>query len=98
MQILYSLELEKIKYDILYIKNDDEKKEKTNWCKRWKKSIIDNFNETNEFFIDSGEEIYNRLNKVFIKEDKFNLIAMELYLFKHYFMLSKEDKKIKNIS
>lgn len=95
MQILYSLELEKIKYDILYIKNDDEKKEKTNWCKRWKKSIIDNFNETNEFFIDSGEEIYNRLNKVFIKEDKLNLIAMELYLFKPYFMLSKEDKKIK---
>ena len=94
-QILYSLELEKTKYDILCIKNDDEKKEKINWCNRWKKNILDNLNETEEFFITNGEELYNKLNYAFKKDDKFYFIVMELYLFKPYFMLSKEDKKIK---
>lgn len=94
IQILYSLELEKIKYDILYIKNDDEKKEKINWCNRWKKNILDNLNETEEFLITNGEELYNKLNYAFKNDDKFYLIAMELYLFKPYFMFSEEDEKI----
>ena len=95
MQILYSLELEKIKYDILFIKNDDEKKEKINWCNRWKKNILDNLNETEEFFITNGEELYDKLNCTLNKDDKFYLIAIELYLFKPYFMLLKKKKKIK---
>lgn len=94
IQILYSLELEKIKYDILYIKNDDEKKEKINWCNRWKKNILDNLNETDGFLITSREELYNKLNTVFKEDDKFYLVVMELYLFKPYFMFSKEEEKI----
>lgn len=94
IQILYSLELEKIKYDILYIKNDEEKKEKINWCNRWKKNILDSLNETEKFLITNGKELYNKLNYVFKNDDKFYLIAMELYLFKPYFIFSKEDKKI----
>ncbi len=95
IQILYSLELEKIKYDILYIKNNDEKKEKIKWCNIWKKNILDNLNETEEFLITNREELYNKLNYILKNDDKFYLIAMELYLFKPYFMFSKEDKKIK---
>lgn len=94
IQILYSLELEKIKYDILYIKNDDEKKEKINWCNRWKKDILDKLNETDDFLITSGEELYNKLNTVFKEDDKFYLVVMELYLFKPYFMFSKDEEKI----
>lgn len=95
IQILYSLELEKIKYDILYIKNNDEKKEKMKWCNIWKKNILDNLNETEEFLITNGEELYNKLNYIFKDDDKFYFIVMELYLFKPYFMFSKEDERIK---
>lgn len=93
-KILYSLELEKIKYDILNIKNDDEKKEKINWCNRWKKNILDNLNESEDFLITNGDKLYNTLNNVFRNDDKFYLVAMELYLFKPYYMLSKDEEKI----
>ena len=95
MQILYSLELEKIKYDILNIKNDNEKKEKIRWCNIWKKNILDNLDESEEFFITNEEELYNKLNYIFKNDDKFYLIVMELYLFKPYYMFSKKDEKIK---
>lgn len=95
IQILYSLELEKIKYDILHIKNGDEKKEKINWCNRWKKNILDNLNETEEFLITNGKELYNKLNYICKNDYKFYLIVLELYIFKPYFMFSEEDEKIK---
>ena len=94
-KILYSLELEKIKYDILHIRNNDEKKEKINWCNRWKKNILDNLNESEDFLITNGQELYNELNNEFKNDDKFYLVVMELYLFKPYYQFSKDEKKVK---
>ena len=94
-KILYSLELEKIKYDILHIRNNDEKKEKINWCNRWKKNILDNLNESEDFLITNGQELYNELNNEFKNDDKFYLVVMELYLFKPYYQFSKDEEKVK---
>lgn len=95
MRLLFSLELEKIKYDILYIKNKEEKKEKVEWCSKWKENIVNNLDESEDFLITDGEELYKTLNYKFKNDDKFFLIAMELYLFKPYYMFSKDDNKIK---
>ncbi len=94
-QILHSLQLEKIKYDILYIKNEEEKKEKIDWCNKWKKNILSKLNESENYFITNEEELYEKLNKTFQNDDKFYLIAIELYVFKPYYMFSEDDKKIK---
>lgn len=95
LRILYSLELDKIKYDIIYVKNDKEKKEKLDWSNRWKKNIIDNLNESEDFLITNGKELYKKLNKQFINNDKFYLVVMELYLFKPYYKLTEKEEKIK---
>ncbi len=95
LQIIYSLQLEKIKYDFLYIKNDEEKKDKIAWCNQWKKNVLNNFNKSEEFFITDGEELYNKLNTIFKNDDKFYFIVLELYLFKPYHKFSKGDKEIK---
>ena len=94
-QLLFSLELAKIKYDILYIKNEDEKKEKIKWCNKWKKSILNNLNESEDFFIVDEEKLYKTLNKELKGNDKFYLLVIELYQFKPYYMFSKDDDKIK---
>lgn len=95
MQILYSLELEKIKYDLLKIKDEEEKKEKENWCKKWQDQILSNLNENEKYFIIDDNELYNELKSVFKNNNKFYLLVMELYLFKPYFMISVDDEKIK---
>lgn len=95
MRLLFSLELEEIKNDILYIKNEDEKREKSEWCNRWRRNILDNLNETEKFLITDEEELYKTFNNKFKSDDKFFLIAIELYLFKPYYMFSKNDNKIK---
>ena len=95
IRLLFSLELEKIKYDILYIKNREEKKEKIEWCNKWKENILNNIEESENFLITDGEELYKILNNKLKNNDKFFLIAMELYLFKPYYMFSKNDNKIK---
>ena len=92
-QILYSLELEKIKYDILHVRNAREKKEKQTWCNKWKKFIINSLEESEDFFVEN--ELYDKLNEVFKDSDQFYMIAMELYLFRPYYKLSDEDAKIK---
>ena len=94
-QIIYSLELEKIKYDILCIKSEEEEKDKIDWCNKWKNSILSKLNESEDYFITNREELYDKLNKTFKNEDKFYFIVMELYLFKPYYMFSKDDEKIK---
>lgn len=93
-QIIYSLQLEKIKYDILYIKNEEEKQEKIDWCNKWKRNVLNKLNKSEEFFITDGEELYNKLNKTFKNDDKFYFIVLELYLFKPYQKFSKDDKRI----
>ena len=94
-QIIYSLQLEKIKYDILYIKNEEDKKEKIAWCNQWKKNVLSKLNKSEKFFITDGEELYNKLNTIFKNDDKFYFIVLELYLFKPYYKFSKDDKGIK---
>ena len=94
-QVIYSLQLEKIKYDILYIKNEEEKKKKIAWCNQWKKNVLNKLNKSDKFFITDGEELYNKLNTIFKNDDKFNFIVLELYLFKPYYKFSKDDKGIK---
>lgn len=94
-QIIYSLQLEKIKYDILYIKNEEEKKEKIAWCNQWKKKVLNKLDKTEEFFITDGEKLYKKLNKIFKNDNKFYFVVLELYLFKPYYKFSKDDKGIK---
>ena len=94
-QIIYSLQLEKIKYDILYVKNEEEKKEKIVWCTQWKKNVLSKLNKSEKFFITDGEELYKKLNSIFKNDDKFYFIVLELYLFKPYHKLSKDDTEIK---
>lgn len=94
-QVIYSLQLEKIKYDILYIKNEEEKEEKIAWCNQWKKNVLNKLNKSDKFFITDGEELYNKLNTIFKNDDKFYFIVLELYLFKPYYKFSKDDKGIK---
>lgn len=94
-QIIYSLQLEKIKYDILYVKNEEEKKEKIAWCNQWKKNVLSKLNKSEKFFITDGEELYKKLNSIFKNDDKFYFIVLELYLFKPYHKLSKDDTEIK---
>ena len=76
-QIIYSLQLEKIKYDILYVKNEEEKKEKIVWCNQWKKNVLSKLNKSEKFFITDGEELYKKLNSIFKNDDKTIVTKMD---------------------
>lgn len=95
-QILESLKLKCVEYDISKTKNDKEKKIKESWLKSWKNYI---FCETNDkkYFIENSDEIYKQINQI-EKEHWIYIILIELYLFKPYFQLKEDEileKKIK---
>ena len=62
-QILESLKLKCVEYDISKTKNDKEKKIKESWLKSWKNYI---FCETNDkkYFIENSDEIYKQINQI----------------------------------
>lgn len=92
MRLLYSLELALIKYDISKIKNEEEKNQKEKWCEKWQEKVINN-NDEKEYFITDSKELFNKINDVFANDNKFYLLALELYLFKPYYKI--DDLEIK---
>lgn len=95
-QILESLKLKCVEYDISKTKNDKDKKIKESWFKSCKNYV---FCETNDekYFIENSDEIYKQINQI-EKEHWIYIILIELYLFKPYFQLKEDEileKKIK---
>ena len=96
MKMLYSLELELIKYDLTKIKNQKEKVQKEKWCEKWKEVSLANLDDNKESFITDSNDLYNQINKIFKNNDKFYVLALELFLFRPYYKIDDiEVKKFK---
>lgn len=95
-QILESLKLKCVEYDISKTKNDKDKRIKESWYRSWKNYIICETNDK-KYFIENSNEIYKQINQT-KKEHWIYIILIELYLFKPYFQLKKDEilaKKVK---
>lgn len=85
-QLLDSLKNKAIQYDISKTDNEDEKILKKEWLSNWKKSY-----DVDNYFIESSDDIYNKLNKL-LKDKWFYIFLLELYLFKPYYQLNNKNK------
>lgn len=92
MQLLYSLELELIKYDLIKIKDRKEKEQKKKWCEKWKETISTNLSNGEGFITDSNK-LFDQINKELKNNDKFYVLALELFLFRPYYSIDDIEVK-----
>ena len=98
-KILYSLQLQKIKYDIKATKDSDTQIKKNEWMKLWQEKVK-KAQSLNKLFMEDEKKLYAMI-KTHASTNKANewlyTVALELDLFTPYFQLEQEDsfKKLK---
>ena len=97
-KILYSLEYQKIQWDIYKTKNSETQIEKDKWCNNWK-TLSEEATDINKLF----ELDYNKLKSLIETylsnggENNWHRIILELSLFNPYFKLELNSDKKKDL-
>lgn len=97
-RIIYSLKRNKVLYDINNTKNEQIRFDKLQWLFEWEAIINEEFIiESEEFFITSELEVEEAILRETIANGNqwLFLVAIELYLFNPYFILSQATKNSK---
>lgn len=97
-QILDSLKLLSLEYDVLNTKKDTDKINKKEWIGLWKEDIKDTINVSDDYFL-SPETTKELLGKEVEEHGSgwLEVVAIELSVFQPYYILEDGDLKFKNL-